>query len=117
MSQPMTVQCPTCDAPVEWSAASPSRPFCSARCKLIDLGAWASEEHAIPVSPDAEDELFSVIWRLRTGALIALNAQATLLLSNGCRSDRGGDPHYSQRLPHSRLTPSGCGQPLKGIFT
>ncbi|AVB13290.1 MULTISPECIES: DNA gyrase inhibitor YacG [Pseudomonas syringae group] len=59
MSQPMTVQCPTCDAPVEWSAASPSRPFCSARCKLIDLGAWASEEHAIPVSPDAEDELFS----------------------------------------------------------
>ncbi|RMP76874.1 DNA gyrase inhibitor YacG [Pseudomonas syringae] len=59
MSQPMTVQCPTCDAPVEWSAASPSRPFCSERCKLIDLGAWASEEHAIPVSADAEDELFS----------------------------------------------------------
>lgn len=36
-----------------------SRPFCSDRCKLIDLGAWASEEHKIPVSPDAEDDLFS----------------------------------------------------------
>jgi endogenous inhibitor of DNA gyrase (YacG/DUF329 family) len=27
--------------------------------KLIDLGAWASEEHKIPVAPDAEDEMFS----------------------------------------------------------
>jgi endogenous inhibitor of DNA gyrase (YacG/DUF329 family) len=33
---------------VEWSAASPFRPFCSERCKLIDLGAWASEQRAIP---------------------------------------------------------------------
>jgi endogenous inhibitor of DNA gyrase (YacG/DUF329 family) len=33
---------------VEWSAASPWRPFCSERCKLIDLGAWISEERSIP---------------------------------------------------------------------
>jgi hypothetical protein len=33
---------------VEWSAASPFRPFCSERCKLIDLGAWVSEQRAIP---------------------------------------------------------------------
>ncbi|NWD75654.1 DNA gyrase inhibitor YacG [Pseudomonas gingeri] len=59
MSQPLTVECPTCGAPVEWSAANLQRPFCSDRCKLIDLGAWASEEHKIPVSPDAEDDLFS----------------------------------------------------------
>ena len=59
MSQPLNVECPTCGAPVEWSAASVFRPFCSDRCKLIDLGAWASEEHAIPVGPDAEDESFS----------------------------------------------------------
>ncbi len=59
MSQPLTVQCPTCGAPVEWNAATPTRPFCSDRCKLIDLGAWAAEEHKIPVGPDAEDELFS----------------------------------------------------------
>ena len=43
-----TVQCPTCDRVVEWNASSPWRPFCSERCKLIDLGAWAAEQHAIP---------------------------------------------------------------------
>jgi len=54
----MTVECPTCGAPVEWSAKSEFRPFCSHRCKLIDLGAWAAEEHAIP-GDNLEDELFS----------------------------------------------------------
>lgn len=58
MSQPLTVNCPTCNAPVEWSAQSTYRPFCSERCKLIDLGAWAAEEHSIPGDP-LEDELFS----------------------------------------------------------
>lgn len=53
-----TVKCPTCEAPVEWGPQSPSRPFCSERCKLIDLGAWAAEEHSIPGDP-LEDELFS----------------------------------------------------------
>jgi endogenous inhibitor of DNA gyrase (YacG/DUF329 family) len=43
-----TVACPTCQRPVEWSAASPFRPFCSERCKLIDLGAWVSEQRVIP---------------------------------------------------------------------
>lgn len=52
------VQCPTCNAPVEWSVANAYRPFCSERCKLIDLGAWASEKHAIP-GDELEDELFS----------------------------------------------------------
>jgi len=52
------VECPTCKAPVEWGGQSPYRPFCSERCKLIDLGAWASEEHAI-AGNELEDELFS----------------------------------------------------------
>jgi uncharacterized protein len=43
-----TVPCPTCREAVEWSPESPWRPFCSERCKLIDLGAWFSEKHAIP---------------------------------------------------------------------
>jgi hypothetical protein len=30
-----------------WSEASPFRPFCSERCKLIDFGAWADESHRI----------------------------------------------------------------------
>jgi endogenous inhibitor of DNA gyrase (YacG/DUF329 family) len=42
------VPCPTCERPVEWTEASRWRPFCSERCKLIDLGAWAAEKHAIP---------------------------------------------------------------------
>jgi endogenous inhibitor of DNA gyrase (YacG/DUF329 family) len=52
-----SVSCPTCNRPVEWSEASPWRPFCSERCKLIDLGAWAAEKHAIPgdVPPPDED--------------------------------------------------------------
>ena len=45
---PATVSCPTCQRPVEWSDASPFRPFCSERCRLIDLGAWMTEKHAIP---------------------------------------------------------------------
>jgi hypothetical protein len=43
-----SVSCPTCQRPVEWSDASPFRPFCSERCRLIDLGAWMTEKHAIP---------------------------------------------------------------------
>jgi uncharacterized protein len=43
-----TVKCPTCKRPVEWSAESAHRPFCSDRCRLIDLGAWLAEKHKIP---------------------------------------------------------------------
>jgi endogenous inhibitor of DNA gyrase (YacG/DUF329 family) len=51
-----TVKCPTCRRPVEWSEASAYRPFCSDRCRLIDLGAWFAEQHAIPDEPGAESE-------------------------------------------------------------
>ncbi|HXL98113.1 MAG TPA: DNA gyrase inhibitor YacG [Steroidobacteraceae bacterium] len=42
------LRCPTCQRAIEWSDQFPYRPFCSDRCRLIDLGAWLSEEHAIP---------------------------------------------------------------------
>ena len=58
MSKPLTVTCPTCSAPLEWTPANRFRPFCSERCKLIDLGAWASEAHAIP-GDTLEDSPFS----------------------------------------------------------
>jgi endogenous inhibitor of DNA gyrase (YacG/DUF329 family) len=45
------VKCPGCGRSLEWSSANPWRPFCSERCKLIDLGAWFQEEHAIPGEP------------------------------------------------------------------
>ena len=42
------VKCPQCGRPVPWSAESTYRPFCSDRCRLVDLGAWLTEEHRIP---------------------------------------------------------------------
>ena len=43
----MQVKCPTCGRSVEWIESNPYRPFCNERCKLIDLGAWLSEEQRI----------------------------------------------------------------------
>ncbi len=42
------VACPTCGKQVEWIEANKFRPFCSERCKKIDLGAWAEEKFVIP---------------------------------------------------------------------
>ena len=44
------VPCPQCGKPVEWTRESIHRPFCSERCKSIDLGAWASESYRVPTS-------------------------------------------------------------------
>ena len=49
--------CPRCGTPVEWGPASPFRPFCSERCKLLDLGAWASESYRVAaVDPPDDDD-------------------------------------------------------------
>ena len=41
------VSCPTCKKETRYHADNPSRPFCSERCRLIDLGEWADESHKI----------------------------------------------------------------------
>lgn len=52
----MTVKCPSCKKPVIWEE-TPTRPFCSERCKLIDLGKWLDEDYRVAVREDAlEDE-------------------------------------------------------------
>ncbi len=61
MTKPTTVPCPTCQKPVVWSDANPHRPFCCKRCQLIDLGAWAAEEHSI-AGPSAAETMFSEDW-------------------------------------------------------
>ncbi|MCH9698922.1 MAG: DNA gyrase inhibitor YacG [Gammaproteobacteria bacterium] len=53
-SKEKTVNCPTCNKLLEWSSSEPYRPFCSQRCKLIDLGDWASEGHRIAGEPDID---------------------------------------------------------------
>jgi len=49
------VDCPTCGQKVEWTEINTFRPFCSNRCKQIDLGAWAAEKYAIPAVNLPED--------------------------------------------------------------
>ena len=51
MKKAKTVSCPTCNADVVWSEDSPYRPFCSKRCRLIDLGEWLDEEKRISGDP------------------------------------------------------------------
>jgi endogenous inhibitor of DNA gyrase (YacG/DUF329 family) len=41
------VPCPQCGAPALFAPANPWRPFCGERCKMIDLGAWASESYRV----------------------------------------------------------------------
>ncbi len=52
---PTVVDCPTCGAKVEWTEANKYRPFCSERCKQIDLGAWADGKYAIPAVEPPKD--------------------------------------------------------------
>jgi endogenous inhibitor of DNA gyrase (YacG/DUF329 family) len=47
--KPRLVSCPQCGAPSPFSPDNPYRPFCSERCKLIDLGQWASETYRVPL--------------------------------------------------------------------
>lgn len=47
-------RCPQCGAEVVWEGNA-SRPFCSERCKMIDLGNWLGEAYRIPGAP-SEDE-------------------------------------------------------------
>lgn len=54
----MRVPCPTCKREIAWSADNPWRPFCTERCRLVDLGLWLNEGHAIPgdLLPSSEDD-------------------------------------------------------------
>lgn len=64
MSSPLIVKCPTCQRAVTWTAEQLFKPFCSERCRLIDLGEWIMEEKRIagesllPDDDDAEDVFF-----------------------------------------------------------
>jgi len=53
MSRSIQVKCPTCGKRGDWFADKYG-PFCSHRCKLIDLGKWFSEEHTVSTPLRAE---------------------------------------------------------------
>ena len=54
------VPCPRCGTQAPYAPENRWRPFCSERCRVIDLGAWASESYRVPVPaeppPDAEPD-------------------------------------------------------------
>jgi len=56
-AMPTNIPCPRCGKESPWEG-NPHRPFCSERCRLIDLGAWAGEEYRIPGGrkPTEEDD-------------------------------------------------------------
>jgi len=51
-----SVPCPTCGSPAQFSSENPWRPFCSERCRVIDLGNWASEAYRVPVPAETPPE-------------------------------------------------------------
>ena len=53
MEAPLKAKCPTCRKTGEWRGGK-FAPFCSQRCKLVDLGKWFNAEHAIsePLRPE-----------------------------------------------------------------
>jgi endogenous inhibitor of DNA gyrase (YacG/DUF329 family) len=48
------MKCPICKKETEY-AGNPYRPFCSERCKMIDLGKWASEQYRVPTKEKPPD--------------------------------------------------------------
>ena len=46
--------CPTCKKVTVYRTDNPFRPFCSKRCRLIDLGTWLEEGYSIPAAEDTE---------------------------------------------------------------
>lgn len=53
------VLCPQCGQPVDMTPNNAYRPFCSRRCKLIDLGGWLDESNRIP-DPDGSADTASM---------------------------------------------------------
>jgi uncharacterized protein len=52
------VTCPTCGGESVYATTNPVRPFCSSRCKGVDLGVWASERFRMPADvSSAESQL------------------------------------------------------------
>ena len=58
LPKPRTVVCPTCGGPSVYAQENRFRPFCSERCKNVDLGAWASEGFRMPADTPPDDQVF-----------------------------------------------------------
>ena len=54
--RPRMVRCPGCGGDAIYAPGNPNRPFCSARCRSNDFGAWASEAYGVEAKPPQDDE-------------------------------------------------------------
>jgi endogenous inhibitor of DNA gyrase (YacG/DUF329 family) len=55
---PKIVRCPGCGGDSVYASSNLFRPFCSERCKNLDLGAWASEAFRVPTEAPPEDQMY-----------------------------------------------------------
>ena len=55
VSEPIEIRCPSCRSPV--AGGSAHFPFCSERCRYVDLGHWLEERYRIPDEPSPDDAL------------------------------------------------------------
>lgn len=55
MTSTPTAPCPQCRKPASLDTANRFRPFCSERCKMLDLGEWFAEKHTIAVAESDSD--------------------------------------------------------------
>ncbi len=60
---PRIVACPTCQTSVPWTAEQRYRPFCSDRCRLIDLGEWVAGEKVITEPIEFDDMTETGLWQ------------------------------------------------------
>lgn len=52
------IRCPQCGGPSSFAKSNRWRPFCSERCKLIDLGAWGNESFRVPTATPPQDAAY-----------------------------------------------------------
>lgn len=55
-TDPRSVSCPQCGMVTAWDTSNTYRPFCSERCKMVDLGQWATEAYRIPATETDPDQ-------------------------------------------------------------
>ena len=86
---PPTVICPHCGKEQLWDTSNHFRPFCSERCKLIDLGKWASEDYRV-AQPTDEPE-FADFFRCHLS--VQLQAFRSVFDSHGSGLVDAADSH------------------------
>ncbi len=60
-------RCPICRKSVAAKAQNPAFPFCSERCRLMDLGKWLGEEYRVPVKAEETEDAVPELKRPGNG--------------------------------------------------